>query len=215
MPAAVPYVRAMLVFVDESGDPGFKIEKGSSPVFVLSMAIFDDAACADSASQTIEALRRDLRVKPEWKFNKASDDNKDAFFNGVQGCAFRTRSIVVQKRLIYSRHLRTVKDDFYRFFVRMLMEHDANILRDAKVVIDGSGEAKFRKELGTYLRRNLASGAIRKIGMKDSKSDPLLQLADMAAGCIARSYRDDRTNPERWRNMLARNGQLDNVWDFR
>ena len=32
----------MLVFIDESGDPGFKIEKGSSPVFVTAMVIFDE-----------------------------------------------------------------------------------------------------------------------------------------------------------------------------
>lgn len=32
----------MLVFIDDSGDPGFKIEKGSSSVFVIALVIFDD-----------------------------------------------------------------------------------------------------------------------------------------------------------------------------
>jgi hypothetical protein len=30
----------VLVFIDESGDPGFKLERGSSPVFVVAMVIF-------------------------------------------------------------------------------------------------------------------------------------------------------------------------------
>jgi hypothetical protein len=30
----------MLVFIDESGDPGFKLDGGSSPVFVAAMVIF-------------------------------------------------------------------------------------------------------------------------------------------------------------------------------
>lgn len=33
----------MLVYIDESGDAGFKVDQGSSPVFVAGMVIFDDA----------------------------------------------------------------------------------------------------------------------------------------------------------------------------
>jgi hypothetical protein len=36
----------MLVFIDESGDPGFKLDSGSSPVFVAAMVIFADRNAA-------------------------------------------------------------------------------------------------------------------------------------------------------------------------
>jgi hypothetical protein len=36
----------MLVFIDESGDPGFRLEKGSSPVFVAALVAFRDPAQA-------------------------------------------------------------------------------------------------------------------------------------------------------------------------
>jgi hypothetical protein len=32
----------MLVFIDESGDPGFKLKKGSSPIFVVTLVAFRD-----------------------------------------------------------------------------------------------------------------------------------------------------------------------------
>jgi hypothetical protein len=32
----------MLIFIDESGDPGFKLNKGASPIFVAVMVIFEE-----------------------------------------------------------------------------------------------------------------------------------------------------------------------------
>ena len=64
----------MLVFIDDSGDPGFKVEKGSSKVFVIAMVIFKDNLEAERASLTIKELRRKLKMSDlsEFKFNKSS-----------------------------------------------------------------------------------------------------------------------------------------------
>ena len=40
----------MLVFIDDSGDPGFKLQKGSSPVFIIACVIFDDELEAEKNS---------------------------------------------------------------------------------------------------------------------------------------------------------------------
>jgi hypothetical protein len=48
----------------------------------------------------------------------------------------------------------------------------------------------------------------------ESHRNNLIQLADMVAGAIARSYRkDDRNEHDRWRKMLG--SKIQNVWDFR
>ncbi len=204
----------MLVFIDESGDPGFKLEKGSTPIFVVSMVIFDNADAALETQERVEGLRGELGVRPEFKFNKSSDTVRDRFFRGIRGCPFATRALVVDKKLIHSPNLRSVKDSFYKFFIRMVAQHDGGVLEDAKVVIDGSGDRAFKQQFRTYLRRNVDAGCVRKWELKDSLRDPLIQLADMAAGCIARSYRLDRPKRDRWRRMLDENGQLQNVWEF-
>jgi hypothetical protein len=205
----------MLVFIDESGDPGFKLEKGSSPIFVVSMVAFADADGAQRSGELIDRLRAKLRVRPEFKFNKCKQAHKDAFFETIRDCPFRARFVVVEKRLIRSAALRSVKESFYKFFVRVMMQHDGGTLNDAKVVIDGSGDRSFKQQFKAYLRRHLAEGCVRSCELKNSKRDALLQLADMCAGAVARSYRPDFADCSRWRDVLQRNGQIDDVWEFK
>jgi hypothetical protein len=203
----------VLVFIDESGDPGFKIARGSTPVFVAAMAMFWDATEAARTGATIDALRQRLGVKPEFKFNKASDQVRDAFFPAILPHSFAVRAIAVQKDKIYSPHLRAEKERFYNFFVKSMLKFDGGQLKGAKIIIDGSGDREFRNNLKAYLRRHAAEGAIKEMRFKQSHRDPLVQLADMCAGAIARSYRTDRQNPDRWRAMLA--PKIRDVWDFK
>jgi hypothetical protein len=61
----------MLVFIDESGDPGFKVSKGSSPLFAVAMVIFADGNAAPQTNRVIVTAKERPRVKPEFKFTKA------------------------------------------------------------------------------------------------------------------------------------------------
>jgi hypothetical protein len=204
----------MLVFIDESGDPGFKIDRGASPIFVASMVIFetDEAAAAtQKAIAESEAKRRHKRS--EFKFNNSKDDIRDLFFEAVRDCEFSVRAIVVRKSLIHSPVLKTDKERFYEFFVKQMMKHDDGVLHDAKVIIDGSGDRAFRRDLNAALRRRLGQGVIKEVRFKKSESDLLVQLADMVAGAIARSYRKDRDEPRRWRDMLGK--KIADVWEFK
>lgn len=205
----------MLVFIDESGDPGFKVEKGSSPVFVVSMVIFDSETDAKTTHDAIEQLRRELGVEPEFKFNKLYNPHKDQFFDVIAHQRFRTRSIVVQKHLVYSPALRASKESFYKFFVRIMLQHDGGALVDASIVIDGSGDRQFKRAMRSYLRQHLDERSVRKVRLKDSRKDPLIQLADMVAGAIARSYRVDRSDSNRWRARLLAARKIENVWEFK
>jgi len=203
----------MLVFIDESGDPGFKVDQGSSAVFVAAMVIFQtgDDAATTQAKIAASAARR--LHKGEFKFSKSRRDVRDAFFEAVRSCPFSVRAIVVQKDQIYSPHLRTDKETFYEFFVKKMLQHDSGSLDAAKVVIDGSGDRAFRRQLGSAIHKRVREGAVKQCRFSDSKADPLIQLADMCVGAIARSYRTDRTDARRWREMLR--PRIDDVWDFR
>jgi len=93
----------MLVLIDESGDPGFKLSKGSSRYFAVAMVIFQDMQQAESASNAIRAARTTLRVNPEFKFNKCSDPVRNKFFDAVLPFNFAIRALVVDKAKIYSK----------------------------------------------------------------------------------------------------------------
>jgi hypothetical protein len=46
----------MLVFIDESGDAGFKLTKGSAKTFVAALVAFRDPASAAAACAVIEIV---------------------------------------------------------------------------------------------------------------------------------------------------------------
>jgi hypothetical protein len=203
----------MLVFIDESGDPGFKVAKGSSPLFVAAMVIFGDKVQAELAQEAVRSMLGRVHRRPEFKFNKCRNEVRDAFFDVLRKHDFVVRAVVVRKELIWSERLRTDDESFYRFFIRSMVKFDNQTLRRAKVIIDGSGDRSFRRSLAVYLRHHGARGAIDEVKIRDSRAEPLLQLADMCAGAIARSYRTDRAAANRWRLMIAQ--RIEDVWEFK
>ena len=202
----------MLVFIDETGDAGFKLSKGSTPLFAAAMVIFETADAAAATGDVIRGAQQALGVKPEFKFSSCRDGARDGFFDSIRDCDFIVRAIVVEKEKIYSPRLRTDKEQFYRFFIKNMVRFDNGTLQDAKVIIDGSGDRSFRRDLKKQLRRHTAPGVIKDVRFGKSHNDPLVQLADMCAGAIARSYRTDRKNADRWRQMLQ--PKIDDVWEF-
>lgn len=205
----------MLVLIDESGDPGFRLVRGSSSHFVMAMVLFEANEEAERASLCIGRTRERLRVKPEFKFAKSHVRVRDGFFEAVCPFRFKVRALVVDKARIHSRHLRENTDAFYSYFVQLLLRHDDGSLRDAVVKVDGSGDRQFKKQLNAYLRKQLAPGQVRSVKFYDSRSDNLLQLADMCAGAILRARREDERSDRRWLGMLERAGRIDDVWSFR
>jgi hypothetical protein len=179
----------------------------------MAMVIFRDYRQAELANQAIQEARTVLRVTSEFKFNKCCDAVRDGFFEAVQPFKFGVRAIVVDKSRIYSHNLRTETEKFYSFFLRLLMDHNGGALVNARIKIDGSGDRQFKRELTSYLRRQLGPGKMDSLRFVDSHKDALIQLADMVAGAIGRSCNADRKNHTRWHKQLA--PKIEKVWSFR
>src|SRR5258708_7730802 len=129
----------MIIFIDESGDSGFKFAKGSSTYFVIALILFEDDLDAEETALCIKKLRRSLN-KPdtfEFKFNKCNRKFRELFFETIKKSKFTFRAIVFDKESIYSSYLRNNKDSFYNFALRMVLEHNSKTIRDAKIRLDG------------------------------------------------------------------------------
>ncbi len=205
----------MLVLIDESGCPGFKLAKGSTPYFVVGMIIFKDFSSAEDTSKKIDELRQALKIYPEFKFSKTRPIIKDKFFDAICQYNFEVRALAVDKSNLYSHQLRNDTDSFYNYFVKTLMQYDNDLLLNASIKIDGSGDKEFKKALATYLRQSIGQHKIKKFKFIDSKSDNLIQLADMIVGAIARSYNENRKNSSRWLNVLKEKGKINNIRNFK
>lgn len=208
----------MLVFIDDSGDPGFKIDKGSSLVFVIACVVFDDELEAEKTAVAIKELRRDLKFPDsvEFKFSKSSKEIRARFLRVVNNYKFNIRCLVIEKGVIHSQKLRSNKNSFYSYAVKLLLEHNGGSILDAKIRIDGSGDRIFRKSFTAYLRKQLNSSqtkVMRDCKLVDSKSNVLIQMVDMIAGSIRRSYELEKTDKYIYKKVVAKH--IIDEWKFR
>ena len=201
----------MLVLIDESGDAGFKLKKGSSTHFVVSMVVFSDMKAAEKCSTAIRELQRKLHAYPEFKFSNSRAELKDEFFACVKAFDFLIYALVVSKSDIYSPALRTSSDKFYNYFVQQRVSRHQKLLIDAHIKIDESGDREFKKEMTTYLHRKMNRTSVKSVKFPSSKNDHLIQLADMVVGAIARRY-SDKKDSDRWHKMLA--SKVGDLWEF-
>ena len=207
----------MIVFVDDSGDPGFKVEKGSSRVFVICCIVFDDELEAEKTAVRIKELRRELKKTErfEFKFNKCSKNYREKFLRAVEPLNFRIRAIVMPKSIIYSEELKSSKQSFYNYTIKTILKHSTGRIKKAKIRIDGHGDRIFRKELHSYLRKSLDTvdrGMIENIRFRDSSRDVLIQLADMVAGSINRTFQADKTDQNLYWDIIKR--KKEDLWIF-
>jgi len=207
----------VLVFIDESGDPGLKIDKGSSRYFTVSLVIFEENEEALACDQKIELLKRELGWSPdsEFHFKNNSDKAREAFLRAVLPYNFFYYGIVINKDLdkLWGDGFKD-KKSFYKYTCSLVFENAKEKLDNATIVIDKSGDLDFRRQLEKYLKSkmNSAKKAIKKVKMERSKSNNLLQLADYVAGAINRSVSDKRKNHDKYRKIIARREIRVQIW---
>ena len=89
----------MIIAIDDSGDPGLKMDKGSSSYFVIVAAVFLTDHDAEATALKIERFRQTLKWKNhhEFKFRKTSPEIRKAFLSEINGCNFVLSVAVVDK----------------------------------------------------------------------------------------------------------------------
>jgi len=208
----------MLVFIDESGDSGLQIEKGSSRFFTVSLVVFKDRDEAMACDQRIELLKRELGWdgKSEFHFKRNSDRVRRAFLKAVAPYNFFYYGIVINKDpgKLWGEGFRD-KRSFYKYACGLVFQNAKDKLENSTVVIDKSGGLDFRRQLAKYLKgkmNNEDRRLIKKVKMQRSNANNLLQLADYIAGVINRSVQDRKRHADKYRRIIAHREIYVQVW---
>ncbi len=207
----------MLVFIDDSGDPGFNIAKGASKNFVVACIVFRDELEAEKVAIRIKDLRRELKFSDqmEFKFNGSRHKIRIEFLEAIKQFSFKIRFLNVNKKDIRSNQLRNNKNSFYSYFIKMVLKENRGTIINAKIRIDGSGDRLFRKRFLTYLRRELNfkdKKITKNIRLVDSKTNVLIQMADMIAGAIRRYNEGEKDDAKAYWTIIK--SKVDDPWDF-
>lgn len=207
----------MLVFVDESGDPGLKLEQGSSTHFVVALVIFEDHDEAQAADDRIGLLRRELRLDPryEFRFNKCRREVREQFLKALAPYGFFYYGIAINKdpAKLWGEGFK-YKEPFYKYASGLVFENARAVLDNATVIIDGSSSKDFRMQLQTYLKRRINEPGqryIKSLKVQDSAKNNLVQLADMVAGAIYRSL-GAKPDAREYRRLLSHRQISVQVW---
>jgi len=207
----------VLAFVDESGDLGFKFESGSSRYFTIAIVLFEQADWALGCQRAIERLRVSLNLAPSYEFHFHSDSHtrRMAPLTAIRDQRFACYTFTLDKR---SPRLTgqgfQYRSSGYKWVCKTAFENASSDLRRATVVIDGSGERRFRREVSAYLRARINTPGERQIAsvkMGRSHLDPLLQLADYVAG-VTNRVQEGKIGADVYESLLRSKRRSQRKW---
>jgi Protein of unknown function (DUF3800) len=205
----------MLVFVDESGDPGLKGKAGSSKFFVMVAVLFQDAEAAEACDKKIDQLRKNRGGTREYKFASCKDEDRTRFFEGVIEHDFFYLAFVLNKRELWSPSFND-KEKFWSYTASLLVNNAKGHLDNATIVVDRCGNRDFQQKLRVSLQKKINSAEgrkhIKKIKMEDSRSNNLLQLADMICGAVARSFSTEKNDHRLYRKIISHREMGIQIW---
>jgi len=135
----------MLIFIDESGDSGLKMEAGSSKYFIVALVAFEDHDEALAADDRISLLRLERRLPENFEFhftNMKSTDRR-TFLQAIAPYHFFYFGIVIDKAKLRRRESH-FKESFYKYTCGLIFENAKPLLNNATVIVDESGSEDFK-----------------------------------------------------------------------
>lgn len=190
-----------LIFIDDSGDPGFK--STSSANFVISAVLFTDSKIAMNVSKCISGFRKSLgwRHDNEFKFSKVRKDIVIELLGLVSKYDLQVYAVYIDKSNFKYVSQIIDQEKLYNWTIKELLITIP--VEEAKIKIDGRSSKRNMLKTATYLRRELNINS-RKVEIKfeDSVNDNLIQLADLIAGSINRSINKDKTDTKTYINIV-------------
>ena len=196
---------------------GLKVAEGSSEYFVVTAVLFEDLDEATSCDKQVDVLREQLGWPSgtEFHFNRCRRSVRERFLLHVVPFQFFYLSVVIDKRKLSGPGF-AFPNSFYKYAVNLVFQNAKPYLDEATVVIDGSGDRRFKRQLQTYLKARInddkVARRIKQVKIQQSHTNNLIQLADMVCGAVARSFRRDKKDHDLYRKIIRHRELRVQVW---
>lgn len=193
------------LWIDESGDCGFKFDRGSSRFLVI-VAVYALGDKEDVVDK-IEALKvkHGFYTSFEFKFSRCKNALKQECLRTIAQLPIAYKAIVVGKKNVKAPALALHPRELYFEAVRRLLYDNNPALVCATLVIDEAIAKIHRREWGGLLKQYVSRKIIQKVRQIRSQSECMIQIADMIAGSIARLY---EKGDDQWYQLIRVKEQI-------
>ncbi len=206
----------MKIAIDESGDIGQRFWRGSTKWFVMAAVIVPDVQ--DGCGLTCQAVSdyaEEFAGGRELHFAHNSHDQHASFLKYMHDKDFVYVSVALDKRklLRISPQILATKQTLLRFCLDILFTELKPWLDNPIVLLDTSGSEQLNKSLKRHLKEyyspkfNGDHRSIKEQRYVDSRTEPLVQLADYVAGAV-RHHVDKSYNSRSYEQYLADKGKI-------
>lgn len=181
---------------DEAGDVSLNFEKGASRYFVPA---FISTQKPDSLRETLADLRDRLGLSEthEFKFHKmTSAEIRNETFVALARADFEAWALIVDKTRLPKIFETTESLDIYTHFITELLSIiPAELQKDATLILDEFGSTPdLRTELRRAMIKRHMPRLFKRVIIRPSNRESLIQIADLVAGAIMR--RDTQNDSE-------------------
>jgi hypothetical protein len=182
---------------DESGDPSLFFRKGASRYFVASIVATQQP---EKVRMLFEELRLENKLPENYEFkfhNLSAIELQERIFNRISKTEIACWAIMVDKPSLPDQFKLMSGLDRYLYFLTELIRIIPDTARkNGTLILDEYGEnSRMPVELRRVLKVRAISPGFKHCITRDSKDEPLIQLADLIAGAISHRDSDKRFNP--------------------
>jgi hypothetical protein len=175
---------------DEAGDASFRFERGATHHFVVALI---GTSQPDRLRQVLDEVRLQFHLPAsfEFKFHRLSNQRiREGLWDALKPLDFHAWAVVAHKQRLPDTSRIMPPRTFYVYFVSEAIQLVPETMREGAPLwldeFDRSGKtiAELKRAFG---RRGLRYG-FRRIRAVRSRSEGLVQVADVMAGAILRHY---------------------------
>lgn len=179
------------LWIDESGDCGFKFNKGSSQFLVIACVYIIEKGKEHYINKEIDQLKLKLHLTKnyEFKFSRCKNKFRQEIFKFITKLPIQYKAVIVDKKKLRTLNLKFEPQQMYCELIRRLLYDNNPPLEKAILIIDEATAKIHHKEFNRVLKKYLSKNIISKIRQKRSKSEVMIQIADMITGSILRKYK--------------------------
>lgn len=174
---------------DESGDVSFNFGKGASRYFVIALIATEKP---QELRDMLDEVRSEFNLPAgyEFGFNSmgAAAALRQKVFSRLSKADFSAWAIIVDKTALPQIYADVPRLNFYLFFATELLQVIPDKMREGATLIldEFGGEPDLPLELRRYMKRRNIPRHFNRVLTKRSKSEPLIQIADLVAGAVFR-----------------------------